>query len=348
MAPVKPRRRRRGWAAIAALAACHLGCNSGDLPAEVEGTLYDEIVICRDGGSSCVSAASGAAVTGEPLAVTGIMSGGASRWAPGIYLYASAVRPGGVFAELEIDLPADMGSGMRDVDSAYREYRDGAAVFAAQAVSGWISVAAPTGTDAPFTGYFELDYVDPGPDGIAGTPDDSARSLRSARFSVHGYEPDEPPRPPAEPTIGVHVEVGVDLTVASPDGWGSDGCEGDSAGHDQASASGCEGDTAADAGGGDGCEGDAPADPAGGSGCEGDAASGGSGCGGDAVSGGGGCGGDAGGCSVESGGGRRRVARRLPGALMPLLGMLATAAVLRRTPGRGGAPRKRPVDDQCS
>ncbi|MBI5498842.1 MAG: hypothetical protein HY907_01255 [Deltaproteobacteria bacterium] len=334
-------------ACLAALPAA--GCDTGDVTSRVVATVYEDAVRCDAG--ACVSEASGLPATGERFDVVGVLSGGASQYDPGLYVYAGGFRTGGAFFELEIDLPAYAGEETRDIDASYREYLAGAPVFRSARVGGGISIVSLEGQDGPYAGEFDLLFTDAGTDGTVGTADDRVRSLRIGSFTLSGREPESRPRP--EYTWNDRVWVDVDVEVvfddpaydyetgcdgSTPEGYSEgSGCEGDTS-TDPGGGAGCEGDTTGDVGGGSGCSGDTTGDVGGGSGCSGDTGGGGSGCSGD-TGGGGGCsgGGGGGGCAGDAGPsgsamrpGSSRRTNRVLSASLPLLALLITRSILRR------------------
>jgi hypothetical protein len=334
--------------------ACALllaACQTGDVTSRVVTVVFDQAVVC-EAADRCVSPWSGAPVTGERYDVVGIVSSGASRYDPGLYAYAGGFRRSGVFFELELDVPAQIGAEVRELAASYREYAGGSPLFASWRATGSLQTVPLAGSGGPYAGAFDLAFTDPGPDGALGTDDDRVRMLRYGWFTLTGIEPESPERPFEVRDDGVWVDVGVDVYYDDP-AWdySNDGCGGDTTeGYEE--GSGCEGDTSTDPGGGEGCEGDTSTDPGGGGGCEGDTGSdygGGGGCEGDTGSGagGGGCGGDAGGgaggCGGSGGGGgcagdataqtqarRRTRPARVLNASLPLLALLLACAVLRR------------------
>ncbi|MBI5491073.1 MAG: hypothetical protein HY905_27325 [Deltaproteobacteria bacterium] len=314
------------------------GCDTGDVTSRVVATVYEDAVRCD--ATACVSEASGLPATGERLDVMGVLSGGASQYDPGLYVYAGGFRANGSFFELEIDLPAYAGEEARDIDASYREYLAGAPVFRSERVGGGISIVSLEGQDGPYAGEFDLLFTDPGPDGAVGSVDDRVRSLRIGSFTLSGREPESRPRPEYTWNDRVWVDVDVGVVIDDPAYDYQTGCDGSSP-EGYSEGSGCEGDTSTDPGGGGGCEGDTTGDVGGGSGCSGDTtgnAGGGSGCSGDTGGGGGGCGGGGGGgCegdagpsgTVARGGGARRGNRALSASL-PLLALVVTRSILRR------------------
>jgi hypothetical protein len=302
-----------------------LGCDSGDVTSRVVATVYETVVPCD--GTACIADASGLPATGERFDVVGVLSGGASRFDPGLYVYAGGFRTGGVFFELEIDLPAWPGAETRDIDASYREYLAGAPVFRSVLVGGAIAIVSLDGDQGAYAGEFDLVFTDPGGDGAVGTADDEVRSLRLGSFTLSGREPQSRPRPEYTWNDRVWVDVEVDVVIDDPAYEYDTGCDG-SAPEGYSEGAGCEGDTSTDPGGGAGCTGDTTGDGGGGRGCSGDTGGGGSGCSGD--TGGGGCAGGASPAATSAGRATPRRPNRVLSASFPLLALLLTRAILRR------------------
>ncbi len=337
---------------ICVVAAAGLACNTSDVTTRVTATVFDQPVRC-DASATCTPEPAAPPATSERLDVAGILSSGASRYDPGLYVYAGGFRADGAFFELELDVPAYVGEEIRDVSASYREYFHASPIFLSAKAGGEIRIVALAGQDGPYAGIFDLLFTDYGPDGVVGTPDDRVRSLRLGSFTLSGKEPENPPRP--EYTWGDHVEVNVDTDVviddpaydyetdgcdgSVPEGYDEGtGCEGDTS-TDPGGGAGCEGDTTGDVGGGSGCEGDTSGDVGGGAGCEGDTGGGGGGCSGDTGGGGSGCSGSgsSGGCDGAAGPsgsalrpGHGRRPNRIFSASLPLLALFVTRRVLRR------------------
>jgi len=328
---------------LAALAPCLGSCDNGDVTSRVTANVYERPVRCTADG--CFVEESGEPATGERLDVAGVLSSGASQYEPGLYVYAGGYRASGIFFELEIDLPADLGAEPREIKASYREYLAGHPLFQSSRVGGGISIVSLSGNDGPYAGVFDLLFTDDGPDGAALTPDDRVRSLRLGSFTLSGREPENPERPEYTWPDLVSVDVQTDIVLddpaydydygcdgSSPEGYGEGtGCEGDTS-TDPGGGAGCEGDTTGDLGGGSGCSGDTTSDPGGGSGCSGDTTGdlgGGSGCSGDAPSGGG-CSGDAAPAVSSSRATGRHRPNRILSASLPRLALMLTRSILRR------------------
>jgi hypothetical protein len=330
-----------GWCVMLAATGLLAGCDSGDATSRVVATVFDQSVQCET-ADTCVVASSGEPATGERFDVAGVTSSGASRYDPGLYLYAGGFRANGVFFELELDVPAYLGAEVRDLSASYREYAGGDPLFASDAVGGEIQLVPLSGEDGPFAGIFDLRFIDYGRDDLRGTGDELVRTLRFGSFTLSGREPERPTRPIEVRPDDVYVDVQVDIYIEDPAfDYYSDGCD-DSTPEGYNEGTGCEGDTSTDPGGGAGCEGDTVGDVGGGSGCEGDTPSdfdGGGGCAGDTGGGGEGCSSSpgSGGCEGDTfGTGSSARARpkgrtnRFFSAGLPLLALLLTRFVLRR------------------
>jgi hypothetical protein len=341
-------RRRTGTAAaslvaLAAAAALAAGCDAGDATSRIVATVFDQTVRC-EAVDTCVVDSTGEPATGERFDVGGVTSSGASRYDPGLYLYAGGFRASGVFFELELDVPAYLGAEVRDLSASYREYAGGLPLFASDAVGGEIQLVPLAGEDGPYAGIFDLRFIDYGRDDLRNTGDEIIRTLRFGSFTLSGREPERPTRPieVREEDVYVDVQVDIDIELDPAYDYYSDGCD-DSTPEGYDEGSGCQGDTSTDPGGGAGCEGDTTGDVGGGEGCEGDTSSdfdGGGGCEGDTGGGSGSsfCGGSSGGgCegdSLASGSSARARPPRRPNrffsAGLPLLALLVTRFVLRR------------------
>jgi hypothetical protein len=327
---------------LAALAPCLGSCANGDMTSRVIANVYERPVRCEAG--ACFVEESGEPATGERLDVAGVLSSGASQYDPGLYVYAGGYRASGIFFELEMDVPADVGAATREIRASYREYLAGEPLFMSSRVGGGISVVSLSGQDGPYAAVFDLLFTDFGPDGAALTPDDRVRSLRLGSLTLSGLEPQSPVRPEYTWPDQVWVDVDADVVLddpaydynygcdgSSPQGYGEgSGCEGDTS-TDPGGGAGCEGDTTGDVGGGSGCSGDTTGDVGGGSGCSGDTTGdtgGGSGCSGDSA--GGGCTGDTAPAVSSPLSSNKRRPNRVFSASLPLLALLLTRSILRR------------------
>jgi hypothetical protein len=247
----------------------------------------------------CDSAA-GSSCDGQQLAAPAVISSEASRLGPeGVCVLVQSTRVTGVTVVLELDAAP----GQTTV-AVYSEWSQGQRTFDGVAAGGKVLLDGANRT----RGRFALRFVDAGPDGVRGTPDDLVRVLADGQFYlVTQTAPADGPT--AELDLGGDSEIDLDFGdwgAPVPSGGGTDegggGCGGDpgpSGGADE--SGGCGGDTGGDSSvDTSGCDGDSGGE----AGCDGDTG------GGDLS----GCGDAAGGCEGDLSHAAKKHASRARGA----------------------------------
>jgi hypothetical protein len=338
----------------------------------MEAFLFDLPVECELAKDQCLTKEQPPAVpVPEHTAGRSFVSTGASRHAPGLYLYFEFIRPSGVVAQVEVDLPTGPGADHTRSYLKYQEYKDGVLSFSSSAATGALLLPAHmlgAGADcACEDGLLELVFTDHGPDKKAGTKDDQQRRLSRLRYSreksyycrnarlqevkerfqvslLHDC-PGTHHSPPPSSGGGSYYDTEAEVGCYPPedDGYYEDeGCEPSEDDSYYEEEGGCGGDDEYDSdyATDDGCEGDySDSDYSSSDGCEGDYSSDSSSsidCEGGSSSSSGGCEGDAYAAVKRP---RRRGGRwrRAFGLLLPLmvLGLLHGAMRRRRRRPRG-------------
>jgi len=340
-----------------------VGCEDrANTVGRMEAFLFDKPVACELAKDRCLTREQPPTLAvPEHAAGRAFSSTSASRHSPGLYLYFEFIRPSGVVAQVEVDLPTSQGSDPSRSYLKYQEYKDGVLTFSSNAATGSLllpdHMLGASGRDcACEDGLLELLFFDHGPDNKPGTRDDMQRRLSRLRYS---REPSYYCRTARLQEVKERVQIGVlfdcpgthyqpapsgggsyydteaELGCAAPhdDSYYEDyqeeetGCGGDyeSGSEYDASDDGCEGDYSDSSSGG--CEGDYSSSSSSSADCEG---------GGDYDTGG--CEGDAYAAIKRP---RRRGGRwqRAFGLLLPLVVLGALHGALRRR------RRRRPLDD---